>query len=507
MENYTTSVVEELNRNLTMVVLPVTIFIGVEAFVGTFGNILILLIYTKRYERSNFRYFVLSMAVIDLTSCLTTLPGEIFSQMNWYTYKYDWICRVKSYINVQTAWGSASILLLLAFDRYRKICKPLAWQIQPSFALKLCICSLVLASMVAIPISVLWGKQTYIYQQDGLNLTVSICEKSEKYADVIYPFVYISCVYILPVGLILFVVCSLNIFTACKLFGKKRLSLNIPVKSSVSSVYTSDASLNTVATETDIESFNTEPLTVRNHPDDSAVINMNDSSNLGESQSSTDCNIDGTDDVNDSEGRRSESKANVRTRVSFIAKREQPCGSGKKISDDRDIDFHFDIDISSHIIKNNGNNDRMKTEARTRTYKINDNPSSTVHRHADPRRQKAGNHHTSDFRRKQKTVIMLVLTIVFVITMLLYVILISFVAGTEGILKTLSNSQKVVFFFFWRLYFINTVINPILYGMLDPRFRAGMRAIFRRKVQSGRNERMNCSKPLNKRKHPVFTLA
>ncbi|XP_060573820.1 uncharacterized protein LOC132731626 [Ruditapes philippinarum] len=505
MENNTIYIVEELNRNLTMVVLPVTIFIGIEAFIGLFGNILILLIYTKRYERSNFRYFVLSMAVIDLTSCLTTLPGEIFSQMNWYTYKYDWICRVKSYINVQTAWGSASILLLLAFDRYRKICKPLAWQIQPSFALKLCICSIILASMVAIPISILWGKQTYIYQHNGLNLTVSICEKSGEYANDIYPFVYICCVYILPVGLILFVVCSLNIITARKLFGKKSLSLALPVTNGISSVYTSDASLTTVATDTDIESVNTEPLTITRHLENGEENGTHNLTNLEENNSSPDCEA-GKEDANDYEDRRSESKTNVHTRVSFISNRNKRGGSCSGQSSNRDIDFHFDIDIRSHFVKDDVKKDRNTAEVSTRPIKVHDNSFSNINKHVDHRRQKSGHHRVSDFRRKQKTVIMLVLTIVFVITMLLYVILISFVAGTEGILKTLSNPQKVVFFFFWRLYFINTVINPILYGILDPRFRTGMRAIFKGKQIPNRNDSKNHSQSSSKRKKLVFTL-
>ncbi|XP_045161903.2 uncharacterized protein LOC123526720 [Mercenaria mercenaria] len=76
--------------------------------------------------------------------------------------------------------------------------------------------------------------------------------------------------------------------------------------------------------------------------------------------------------------------------------------------------------------------------------------------------------------RKRKTIIMLVLTSVFVVTMVVYVILISLVAQPPSILNEMSNSTKVVFFFFLRLYFINCVVNPILYGFMDLRFRSGL---------------------------------
>jgi hypothetical protein len=81
------------------------------------------------------------------------------------------------------------------------------------------------------------------------------------------------------------------------------------------------------------------------------------------------------------------------------------------------------------------------------------------------------------YRRRHKTTIMLILTSVFVISMALYVILTSFVAKPNSILLDLSNTQKAVFFFFWRLYFMNSVVNPFLYGFMDPRFRKGLYAL------------------------------
>ncbi|XP_045188426.2 uncharacterized protein LOC123546294 [Mercenaria mercenaria] len=514
MENSTFSIVEELNRNLTLAVLPVTIFIGVEAFVGTFGNILILLIYTKRYGRSNFRCFVLSMAVIDLTSCFTTLPGEIFSQMNWYTYEYDWVCRVKSYFNVLTAWGSASILLLLAFDRHRKICKPLAWQIQPSFALKLCICSMALSGIVASPIAILWGKQTYNYQYQGLNLTVSICEKSSQYADGIYPLVYIGCVYILPVGIILLVLCSLNIITARELFGKK--SPEVSIRDSVSSMFTSESTTTIDATETDIDSFDMKSSAAKHLSDTDTEINEKKwqkwSQSFKPAVINKDENANVSRDRNKSECERccSESQTSVRTRLSFIANRKQPCISAKDNSAEQEIDIQFDIDISSHFVKKAANMKKLSnTRSGSRPNKIRENTLSDISKTPPlPRRPRrnAGNHSTPDFRRKQKTVIMLVLTSVFVITMLLYVVLITFVAGTEGILKTLTNSQKAVFFFFWRLYFSNTVINPLLYGFYDPRFRKGLFSFCKRKKSFRSNDLRHCS-TLQSRKRTVFTLS
>ena len=210
--------VEQLTEDLAKTVLPVTIFIGIEAIIGFIGNILILIVYAKWYVHCNFRYFVLSLSVYDFTSCITALPGEIFSQLNWYDYQHAWICKLKSYFNVFTAWGSAFTLLFLAFDRYRKICRPLEWQIHPSVALKLCVCGITLASLVSLPVIILWGKQSYQYTMNGITLNLSICEKSGQYADGEYPFIYVTCVYILQIGPMIFVISVFNTLIARKLF-------------------------------------------------------------------------------------------------------------------------------------------------------------------------------------------------------------------------------------------------------------------------------------------------
>ena len=97
--------------------------------------------------------------------------------------------------------------------------------------------------------------------------------------------------------------------------------------------------------------------------------------------------------------------------------------------------------------------------------------------------RKAGSKRT----KRRKTLIMLTLTSVYIVTMTTYICLVSMVAEKDGILKKLSDSENTVFFFFFfsffsffflRLYFVNTSINPILYGIMDPRFRGGLKHMF-----------------------------
>ena len=187
---------DKVNHQFAMTVLPVTLLIGIESVVGAVGNILIILVYSRQYDRSNFRYFVLFLAFNDLTSCLTAIPAEVFTQLNWYKLKYSWLCKSKAYFNLLTSWNSASILLLFCFDRFRKICFPLKLQIRPPLAFKLCASLTVMSAAFVGPCVLGWKSTTYTLPTNEGPVNVTVCGKSD---EVPYP-VYVFLLYLYVVG-------------------------------------------------------------------------------------------------------------------------------------------------------------------------------------------------------------------------------------------------------------------------------------------------------------------
>ncbi|KAL3864666.1 hypothetical protein ACJMK2_006328 [Sinanodonta woodiana] len=183
---------DKLNSDFVKDVLPVTVFVGILACVGFLGNVLVLCVFSFKYHTCNFKYFVLCLALIDLTSCLTTIPGEMVTQSFWYIYPVPEICKAKSFFNVFTVCASALCLLLIAIDRYRKICKPSGWQIRPNMAIILCIIALVIAGIVATPVAIYWGVQGYSVHYNGSTVNVTSCETDGRFKNTVYPLVYSS---------------------------------------------------------------------------------------------------------------------------------------------------------------------------------------------------------------------------------------------------------------------------------------------------------------------------
>ncbi|KAL3864653.1 hypothetical protein ACJMK2_006317 [Sinanodonta woodiana] len=210
----TNETAEKLNSEFAKDVLPVTVFVGILACVGFLGNVLVLYVFSFKYHKCNYKYFVLFLALIDLTSCLTTMPGEMVTQSFWYTYPVPEICKAKTFFNVFTVCSSALCLLLIAIDRYRKICKPSEWQMRPKMAIFLCICALIIAGIVATPIAILWGIQNY--NNTNYNVNVTSCETDDKYKDTEYPLIYSSTIDVI-IAIPMIVMAVLYSLIACEI--------------------------------------------------------------------------------------------------------------------------------------------------------------------------------------------------------------------------------------------------------------------------------------------------
>ncbi|KAH3859240.1 hypothetical protein DPMN_101956 [Dreissena polymorpha] len=402
-----------LNLRLQRTILPVILFIGIVALVGIIGNVLILIIYGRRRDGGNFRCFVLMMATIDLTSCITISPGEIYILLNWYDNPYIWICKAKTFFNVFTSWGSAWILFLLAIDRYRKICRPLRWQITTTLAMKLCILALVISAAVASWVALVWGKYTYEQTVDIIvSVNVSVCDKTylaHRFAGMFS----IGFVFIFPVGISLLVLLCLNSITSITLF-RQRNKFKKPAKAQ--DVQSELKTVRKDVSEIASVSGGTQPTSL---PDFSNEVPVSLPKNAVGRTSQNESQICCIENINVS------SKDQEQTLSHFSNGRKSYATDVQRTSDTRTSNS---IALSATTVRE----ERFQ-------------------------------------RMKQKTIIMLVLTVTFVVTMFLYVVLISF--KTVNVLNEMPDEEKVLFFFFLRLYFLNTIVNPFVYGIMDERFR------------------------------------
>ncbi|KAL4216299.1 hypothetical protein ACF0H5_024025 [Mactra antiquata] len=388
---------EELNTKFTDTLLPVTVFVAIETVVGFIGNLLTVCVFLFHYQPCNYRTFNICLGLIDFSCTLTTMPGEIVTQRFWYNYPYPVVCKTKDFFNIFTVSAETLVLLIIAIDRYRKICCPLKWQISPTIAVVLCIAMLLLAAVIASPVSVFWGIRSYQKVYKNTTITVTLCEKDEAYENTDYPFGYEAMVGGL-IFTILVPMLILNVAVARRLFSRKKLGTpgKKKITQTISTISASEISLSCLDSE-----------------------------------------------IND--------------------KRRQIGDASGEID--------------------NKQNDKPGRESETERDEGNATISTMGSIHSKSSRKKKVNPATAgskSSRVRRKALIMFILTATFMCTTVLYFTMISILGSAGNIVNSLSDGGKAGFFFFLRFYFIQHIINPILYAILDPNVQKGLKLLFLR---------------------------
>lgn len=413
------SALNNLDEHMTRAVLPVSILVAIGSVVGFFGNVMVIYVYMFHYKPCNFRIFVLWLGFVDLLSTMIPMPGEVITQMYWYTYPNVVICKIKSFSNMFTVAAEAMTLLVITIDRYLKACRPLGKQISIKLAKCVVIGIFLIAVMFSVPVPFFWGIHTENMTYENMEITVTICERDQKFINRSEQVTYSLSMQ----GILCLMMLTMSVL--CVLIGR---TLIMRPKHTVN-----DSRLRSP----EIRVIQASVKEVRNNYD----------TNITPAETSTYISPDSD--------YQSESTSN--TRLEFL-----------KVKPIADEDISSNSANTSSIIEGAKYSESQK---RTKEERHKKRPNVIKINTTEKRKN----------RVRSKTIIMFVLTLTFIVTTVLYLTLLSYI--TKGILKTLTDGQKTIYFFFFRLYFINHVINPIIYGALDPRFQAVITACWRTRTE------------------------
>ncbi|XP_052781853.1 neuromedin-U receptor 1-like isoform X1 [Mya arenaria] len=167
---------------------PVFAFLVIVMVVGTIGNGLVLFVYCKRFRKTSSNYFIVAMAVFDMLACLIGLPTEIYDLWFSYTFYSEAVCKIFRYTEAVVVYGSAIILVEIAFDRYFKICKPL--MLIELYKIKsMCIGAGIAAVLIAIPALILYGisrTETPDGRIQGFDCSIAEAYRKQSFSQIYY---------------------------------------------------------------------------------------------------------------------------------------------------------------------------------------------------------------------------------------------------------------------------------------------------------------------------------
>ncbi|XP_053396892.1 cholecystokinin receptor type A-like [Mercenaria mercenaria] len=208
-EDFNEFYLKMFNEDYTRRVLPVSIIFGLTASLGFIANLLVVYVYGMKYKRCNFKYFLFVMGVIGLVQCTMMLPTQVAEMHYWFAFPTSWLCRVSAYVFGYTVIDCYFVLLLIALDRFRKVCRPYNWQIQPNTAKKLCITVSVASLIFATPPGIVSGHHSFVTPYNAVNITVTVCATDDIYKNRDWAIYFLLLFGGIPVSIVILVTCVL----------------------------------------------------------------------------------------------------------------------------------------------------------------------------------------------------------------------------------------------------------------------------------------------------------
>ncbi|XP_071111711.1 cholecystokinin receptor-like [Haliotis cracherodii] len=242
-------------------VLPAVLILAILMLVGVIGNSLVCYIYLVKLKPNVVTYFISSLALLDFLNCVISIPYEIAVMRYNYTFGTSNACRIVPVMIYFISLTSAFVLVGVAVDRFRKICKPLKKQVTPFMAkVAVGICC-VGGTVVSVPVIILYGPST-ITTHDFIN--GSRCSVADEYKGTTFQIVYHG------TELIIFIMCTTSLIVLYALIWRQ-LARQIRFRNAMHPARQGNIS---VMTTRDVESTSTTGETSSSYETGGGVTSM-----------------------------------------------------------------------------------------------------------------------------------------------------------------------------------------------------------------------------------------
>lgn len=148
----TVDLINDINGQLVREHTVVIVYIVLFSVLGLIGNPMVCYFYGVKRRLKTTSIFIIVLAVYDIVSCVVAIPFQLTDILLYITYRNNAICKLFNFINYVAACGSIFTLVTIAFDRYKTICRSTGDGISKQTAILCCVGSFAIALIVSLPI-------------------------------------------------------------------------------------------------------------------------------------------------------------------------------------------------------------------------------------------------------------------------------------------------------------------------------------------------------------------
>ncbi|XP_052089034.1 cholecystokinin receptor-like [Mytilus californianus] len=159
----------EWNDEIVKSLIANIVLLSMYIMTGIFGNSLVLIVYALRMkDLSDERYFIPILAVFDMLAAVYLGSFAIYECLNQVTFSNSIACKIAEFFAGFTTFVPIFILLIIAIQRYLKVCHPLKSPMQRSLKrVLLCLANLC-SFFIALPIPFVFDTNPFYSSDYGV---------------------------------------------------------------------------------------------------------------------------------------------------------------------------------------------------------------------------------------------------------------------------------------------------------------------------------------------------
>ena len=500
------------------------VFTLIYMIVGFIGNFVVIYIFTCQWKLTKTTVFILTLAIVDIFSCMFNMPIEAVMLWQPLDFDHDKLCKISRYTTFFASAGSSFVLVAIAIDRYLMVCRPFkSRELGVPYAKKSCIVAVLLGIALTWPSLIFYGTyKYYLFRNEGdsvYKIESKICLITNYYTEnytlpgAFYFFLLGGHSLICIILTTVYVIIGRHLFMATNtdVPSEKRHSLKFFGMSMVSAITGNIPK--TPDTASEAGGHRSKPPSSENlhnyKMDHSPPPNVeNGNYHVGGSGQNSPyrrgtpypghkiyqnitVEVEGENMqiTNHANGCTGQNRLEA-THYSDISRTPSPRLKGKHLR--LNVDGHVESRSSEFLRESPrissesvGNDKRLQPMSPKspetvrgilyRSQSEGDGSKSNINKViADELRNSA----VKEFSLKRNTLIMRVVTMAFIVSFLPYLIIVTIRSSNPDIPHKLDKAAQIAYHVFLRGYFINSMINPFIYGFLNEEFRQKLKSLF-----------------------------
>ncbi|KAK6976374.1 dopamine receptor [Biomphalaria glabrata] len=440
--------IEEVNQEKLITLIPVILLFAIFLVIGVIGNSLVVYVFGFKMKSGTQNILIVILALFDVLTSLLSIPHEITVSVFIVMYPSAISCKIFRFINTFCSAGSMFTLLLIAVDRYRKICLPLRPQMYTRHVKRSMIPILIFAVLISLPAFAVHGQRTI--DTDIPGLYGKDCSTPDEIGKTIIPLIYNLVMFLVffTITIALAVLYTFILRETNRHNREKslRAKYNLPSSSNSSSDRTP------AATNTSFEtaSVKNSKLDITQESD---VGSESSCYTLGQSAFNLEQTIDPSTKTDDPRYTQLPPSSEIQTKDLQTLDVSQTCVKPKRVI--RPGKYFFTKAQKAKV---------SKSVSKSVLSKNSSNPAKATKRR---------------FKNKT-TIIAFLVTLVFILSFLPHFILQVTKFSKLIVDYRLHGAGLAAYNIFLRSYFINSVSNPFIYGVLNTRFSSEVGRLWRR---------------------------